>query len=230
MDITGLQKTTLLDYPGKIACTVFFAGCNFRCPFCHNASLVTTDHRPQPLMDDEALLAFLATRRRKLDGVCITGGEPTLQPELPQLLRKIRDMGFSVKLDTNGSRPAVLKQLVNDGLVDYVAMDIKSSPENYDRLCGTPTDLEAIRESAAFLMADSVDHEFRTTLVKPLHTQQDMISIGRWLRGAKRYFLQQFVDSGDLIGSGMEAFSAKEMESLRQAVLPLIPQTSLRGI
>jgi len=230
MDITGLQKTTLLDYPGKIACTVFFAGCNFRCPFCHNASLVTTDHRPQPLMDDEALLAFLATRRRKLDGVCITGGEPTLQPQLPQLLQRIKELGFLIKLDTNGSRPQILRQLVDNQLIDYVAMDIKSSPAGYETLCGGPVDLQAIRESAAFLLRGHVDYEFRTTLVKPLHTAADLDAIGRWLTGAKRYYLQQFVDSGDLIGSGMEAFSAEEMEALRQAVLPHIPHTSLRGI
>lgn len=230
MEITGLQKTTLLDYPGRIACTVFFSGCNFRCPFCHNASLVTAGQRPQPVMDDEELLAFLETRRRKLDGVCVTGGEPTLQPQLPQLLRRIKDMGFSVKLDTNGSRPEILRQLVRDDLVDYVAMDIKSSPTGYARLCGTAVDLAAVRESAAFLLKDRVDYEFRTTLVKPLHSAEDLPAIGQWLHGAKRYFLQQFVDSGDLIGSSMEAFSAAEMETLRQIVLPFIPHTSLRGI
>jgi len=230
MEITGLQKTTLLDYPGKIACTVFFSGCNFRCPFCHNASLVTADHRPQPVMDDEGLLAFLQTRRRKLDGVCITGGEPTLQPQLPQLLQRIKELGFLIKLDTNGSRPQVLRQLVDNQLIDYVAMDIKSSPDGYETLCGGPVDLQAIRESAEFLLHGHVDYEFRTTLVKPLHTAADLDAIGRWLTGAKRYYLQQFVDSGDLIGSGMEAFSAEEMETLRQAVLPHIPHTSLRGI
>ena len=230
MEITGLQKTTLLDYPGRIACTVFFSGCNFRCPFCHNASLVTAGQRPQPVMDDEELLAFLETRRRKLDGVCVTGGEPTLQPQLPQLLRRIKDMGFSVKLDTNGSRPEILRQLVRDDLVDYVAMDIKSSPCSYDRLCGTAADMEAIKESAAYLMTHPVDYEFRTTLVKPLHTAEDLAAIGHWLKGPSAYYLQQFVDSGDLIGSGMEAFSAAEMETLRQIVLPFVPHTSLRGI
>lgn len=228
MHISGLQKTTLLDYPGKIACTVFLPGCNLRCPFCHNASLVLA--RPEDAVSQADLFAFLEKRRRLLDGVCITGGEPTLHPELPELIRRIRSMGYLVKLDTNGTHPAMLGQLLEERLLDYVAMDIKNAPGRYAETCGGPDHLSRIRESAAMLMAGSTDYEFRTTCVRPLHGPAELEQIGRWLAGAKRYYLQKFVDSGDLIGTGMEACSPEEMEALRQAVLPWIPNTHLRGI
>ena len=230
MEIDGLQKLTLLDYPEKLACTVFLSGCNLRCPFCHNASLVLPERTLPPVMTDRELLDFLKTRRGKLDGVCVTGGEPALRPELPKLLQEIRALDFLVKLDTNGTNPRMLKDLVRDGLVDYVAMDIKNSPERYRETCGGVDVLERVRESAAFLLEGYVDYEFRTTVVKPLHRMEDLQAIGIWLRGAKRYDLQQFVDSGDLIGTGLSAFTPEEMEQLRDAVLPYIPNTKLRGV
>ena len=228
MDITGVQKTTLLDYPGKVACTVFLGGCNLRCPFCHNASLVLT--APPPQMTEDEFFAFLNKRQGILDGVCVTGGEPTLRPGLPGFLRRIRELGFLVKLDTNGTNPRMLEELLREGLLDYAAMDIKNAPGRYRQTCGGADVLDSVRQSAALLMAGSVDYEFRTTCVKPLHDPAAMAQIGAWLAGAKRYYLQNFVDSGDLVGSGVSGLSKEEMEALRQAVLPCIPNTHLRGI
>ena len=226
MDIAGLQKTTLLDYPGRIACTVFLPGCNLRCPFCHNAALVL---RPCPVIPEEELLSFLETRRRKLDGVCVTGGEPTLHKGLPQLLQAIKDLGFLVKLDTNGTRPHVLKEVLDAGLVNYVAMDIKNSPEKYTATCGGIDVLDQVRESIALLETCGVEHEFRTTVLHPFHTPEDLDAIGRWLSGTKHYYIQAFVDSGDLIGSG-QALSEQDMHALLDAVKPHIPNAQLRGI
>ena len=229
MQIIGLQKLTLLDFPGRLACTVFFGGCNLRCPFCHNASLVLPRGDVSGMTADE-LLAFLQKRRGRLQGVCVTGGEPTLCPDLPDLLRQIHLLGFEVKLDTNGTNPGMLRALLNEGLVDYVAMDIKNSPARYTETCGGADVLTQVKESAALLMESGVDYEFRTTLAHPLHTPEDMAAIGRWLHGAKRYFLQQFVDSGDLIGTGLSPLTPEEMAAMREAVLPYIEETTLRGI
>ena len=228
MDIAGLQKMTLLDYPGKIACTVFLPGCNFRCPFCHNASLVLPE-RLGPTMTADDLLTFLQGRKGKLDGVCITGGEPTLHQDLPDLIGVIRAMGFAVKLDTNGSRPAVLQKLLAQRLVDYVAMDIKNSPEKYASTCGGADFLPQVQESVRLLKESGVAHEFRTTVLHPFHTPEDLRQIGQWLAGTGHYFIQQFVDSGDLIGTG-EALMPEELQQLLQAVSPYIPTAKLRGI
>lgn len=228
MRISGLQKTTLLDYPGKVACTVFLAGCNLRCPFCHNASLVV---RPaESVIEEDEFFAFLRKRKGILDGVCITGGEPTLRSDLPEWIARIKAMGYLVKLDTNGTNPELLKQLIAGGLVDYVAMDIKSAPSRYREICGGVDVLDAVKQSATLLMNGPVDYEFRTTCVSPFHDEEVMDGIGRWLAGAKQYYLQEFVDSGDLIGTGMEKLSKEKMEALRQAVLPYIENTHLRGI
>ena len=228
MRIQGLQRLTLLDFPERTACTVFTAGCNFRCPFCHNASLVV-DIPKEPELSEEEFFSFLGKRKGILDGVCISGGEPLLQPDIENFMRKIKDMGFAIKLDTNGSFPEKLKSLVEKGLVDYVAMDIKNSPEKYPITCGGDH-LEAVKESVALLMNRGVEYEFRTTVVRQLHTPEDMEKIGVWLSGAKRYYIQQFVDSGNLIGEGLSALSPSEMEILRQSALPYIPTTALRGI
>ena len=228
MLISGLQKLTLLDYPGKCACTVFLSGCNLRCPFCHNASLVT-GHAPTA-MDEEEFFAFLKKRKGLLDGVCVTGGEPTLRKDLPDFLRKIKEAGYLIKLDTNGTNPRMLRQLIQDDLLDYVAMDIKSSPERYREACGGIDVLTAVRESAALLLEGSVDYEFRTTCCVSLQDEQAMEAIGKWLSGAKNYYLQSFVDSGDLVGTGVSGFTKEEMEALLNAVLPYIPNTRIRGI
>ena len=229
MHIAGLQKMTLLDFPGAIACTVFLPGCNLRCPFCHNASLVL---RPgeQPMLTEEELLAFLESRKGKLDGVCITGGEPTLHKDLPQLIRAIKEMGYAVKLDTNGSDPQMLRSLLDENLLSYVAMDIKNSPDRYTETCGGVDILHQAEQSARILMEGSVPYEFRTTVCHPLHDEAAIGEIAKWLAGAKQYFLQGFVDSGDLIGQGMQALTPSQMDTLRQAALPYIPNTHIRGI
>ena len=228
MDINGLQKLTLLDYPGKVACTVFLAGCNLRCPFCHNASLVLGG-APTAFTEEE-LLRFLKKRAGFLEGVCITGGEPTLRPGLPEFLAKIKALGYAVKLDTNGTNPGMVRKLIADGLVDYVAMDIKNAPSRYRLTCGGVDVLDAAKETAALLMAGTVDYEFRTTCVRGHHDVAAMEEIGDWIAGAKAYYLQNFVDSGDLIGSGVSGLTQEEMGALRQAVLPWIANTRIRGL
>jgi len=230
MHIHGLQKLTLLDYPGHTACTVFTGGCNYRCPFCHNATLVL---RPteQPLIGPDEVLGFLKKRQGLLDGVCITGGEPTLEAGLPDFAARIKELGFAVKLDSNGSRPEALRELVEKKLVDYVAMDIKSSRENYGRLVGLPGyDTAPVAESAAYLMEGRVDFEFRTTVVRELHTAEDFERIGQWLQGGEKYFLQAFKDSGDILGGSFHAYGRAEMEAFREQLLPYIPDTFLRGV
>ncbi len=231
MFICGFQKLTLLDYPGKTACTVFTGGCDFRCPFCHNALLVTEIDK-NSTVSEEYIFNFLKKRHGLLDGVCITGGEPTLQPDLDVFIRKIRELGFSVKLDTNGNHPEVLERLLAEGLLDFVAMDIKSSPENYARVAGVPDlNMENIQKSVSLLMGGNLPYEFRTTVVKGLHTVRDFEEIGKWLKGAARYFLQEFKDSGELIApSGLGAFSKEEMENFLASVIPYIPSASIRGI
>ena len=228
MLISGLQKLTLLDYPGKLAATVFFSGCNFRCPFCHNASLVVNPGVGE--ITEEELFSFLDSRRGRLEAVCISGGEPTLRRELPSLIGTIKDMGFLVKLDTNGYRPDVLSSLVSDGLIDYVAMDIKNSKEGYSKTVDIPDfDITPVCESVELLLSDKVDYEFRTTVVKELHTAQDMVSIGRWISGAKNYFLQSFRDSEDIIGSGFSPYADWEMATFLSSILPYVPNAQIRG-
>lgn len=229
MDIAGLQKTTLLDFPGQVACTVFLAGCNLRCPFCHNASLVIPQRQVSPVMTREELLTFLKTRRGKLDGVCITGGEPTLHRDLPELLREIKALGILTKLDTNGTRPEMLKTLLTSGLLDYVAMDIKNGPSRYRETCGSIDVLTQVQESAELLLTGTVEYEFRTTVCHPFHTPDTLRELGAWLRGARRYYLQGFVDSGDLIGQDVGPLTEEEMEALLTAVLPDIPSARIRG-
>ena len=230
MVISGLQKLTLLDYPGHTACTVFTPGCNWRCPFCHNAALVL-DPRTQPILPEEEFFSFLRKRRGLLDGVAVTGGEPTLQKDLPDFLRRVKDEGFGVKLDTNGTHPAMLRAILDEGLADYVAMDIKAGRDNYPAVTGTlRPGLEAVEESAALLMEGRVDFEFRTTVVRELHTKEDFLDIAQWLRGEEKYFLQGFKDSGDNISAGFSAYSPEEMEQLRALVLPAIPHTEIRGM
>ena len=227
MHIAGLQKMTLLDYPGKVACTVFLSGCNYRCPFCHNGGLL--EDAPDA-MTEEALLAFLEKRKGLLDGVCVTGGEPTLQPDLPRLLQNIKALGYSVKLDTNGSNPTMLKKLLEDQAIDYVAMDIKNCPDRYAATCGGVDILPQVEECLTLLRKSPVEWELRTTCVKPFHDRNALEAIGKWLSGTENYHLQSFVDSGDLVGTGVSGFTKEEMESLRQAVLPYIQTTRLRGI
>lgn len=230
MKIYGLNKTTLLDYPGKVASTIFIGGCNFRCPFCHNSSLISPG-QAVPAIPQEDVLSFLKKRRHILEGVCITGGEPTLHKELPDLLKKIKELGLSIKIDTNGSNPTFLKQLAKDGLIDKVAMDIKSSPENYHILIGLSSfELSAIRESIAFLMEGNIEYEFRTTAVKELHSEKDFIQIGKWLAGAASYYLQAYRDSEEVLQPGYSSFSTEELQHFRSILLHTIPLVEIRGI
>lgn len=231
MFVSGLQKLTLLDYPGKVACTVFTGGCNFRCPFCHNAPLVLPERLAHDT-DEQAVLEFLSKRVGILDGVAITGGEPLLHAGIGDFIRQIKDLGFSVKLDTNGSFPERLCSIVEAGLVDRVAMDIKNSPELYGMTVGVENfDISKVSESKDFLLSGAVEYEFRTTVVKGLHTQESLVAAAEWIRGAKEYYLQQFKDSGDVIAiSGLGAFDGAEMHSLADAVRPIIPNVEVRGV
>ncbi len=230
MLIKGLQKLTLLDFPDRIACTVFTGGCNFRCPFCHNASLVLPERMDASCISEADFFAFLNSRRGILAGVCVTGGEPTLMPDLIDFLSRIKEMGFAVKLDTNGSRPAVLRAAVEAGVVDFVAMDIKNSLARYGETVGLADfDTAAVEQSMDYLLAGPVPYEFRTTLVKGLHTPADMAAIGARVAGAERYFLQSFQDSGDLVGSCLGAHDAAETAALLSILRLYVPNAQIRG-
>ena len=231
MLISGLQKLTLLDYPGKVACTVFTGGCNFRCPFCHNAPLVLPERLAHDT-DEEQVLAFLKKRQGTLDGVAITGGEPLLHKDIAQFLEKVKALGYSIKLDTNGSFPDRLIEIVGAGLVDRVAMDIKNSPELYARTTGCETlDMAEINKSREFLLSGAVDYEFRTTVVKGLHTEESLVSAAKWISGAKEYYLQQFKDSGHVLNiGGLGAYDEKEMHDLADAVSEYVPSVQVRGV
>ena len=228
MKLHGLQKMTLLDFPGRVACTVFLGGCDFRCPFCHNYELV--DGSAPPIMEDSELFAFLEKRRGLLDGVAITGGEPCLRPELPDFMRRIRDMGYGVKLDTNGTHPALLRTILEEGLADYVAMDIKNRPEKYAQTVGLPAvDLVPVRESVSLLMHGGIEYEFRT-VVDELHEADDFEAIGAWIAGAQHYFLQAFTDRDSVPFGNLHAPSAEKLREYAAIAHCHVPDTRLRGV
>ncbi len=230
MQINGFNKLTLLDYPGHLAATVFLGGCNMRCPFCHNASLVTKVST-QPVIPAEEVLDTLAKRRGILEGVCITGGEPTLYPDLPDLIRRIKDMGYLVKLDTNGTNPGMMKALAKDALIDFIAMDIKNSREKYALTSGMPhINMALIEESVTYLKSAPIPYELRTTIVKEYHTKEDMRSIGEWLAGAAAYYLQSYKDSGDIIMPGHSSHTKETLLEFVQILTPYIKNVSLRGV
>ena len=229
LKIHGLQKMTLLDYPGRVACTVFFGGCDMRCPFCHNAELL--DGSAPPIMDEGELLAFLKKRQGLLDGVAITGGEPLLQKDLPDLVKQIRELGYPVKVDTNGTHPDRLSRMIRDGLVQYVAMDIKNSPERYAETAGLDQlDLKPIQDSVSLLLEGEVDYEFRTTAVTELHDDAGFEQIGQWIRGAKHYYLQRFTDRETVPFEGLHAPTEAQMNHWADIVRPYIPAVELRGM
>lgn len=229
MKIHGLQKMTLLDFPGRVACTVFLGGCDMRCPFCHNAELI--DGSAEAIMDETELLAFLEKRKGLLDGVAFTGGEPTLRKDLPDLFRRIKAMGYPIKLDTNGLHPDRLKALLDEGLVDYVAMDIKNCPEKYAVTAGLETvDLDKIQQSIDLLKNGTVDYEFRTTVVDELHEAEDFEKIGAWIAGARAYYLQAFTDRDTVVFENLHAPSRECMEAYAHTVRKFVPNTALRGI
>ena len=228
MNVNGLQKLTLLDYPGKVACTAFLAGCNLRCPFCHNSELL--DGTAEAVMDDAGLLEFLKKRQGMLDGVAVTGGEPLLRPELPELLRRIRALGYSVKLDTNGTLPAALERVLAADLVDYVAMDVKNSPERYAETCGVETmDLAPVYASIDLLRSGAVDYEFRTTVVSELHDEASFAAIGSMIEGAKRYFLQPFTDRDTVAFAGFHAPDTAALQRYAEIVRPFVEAVEIRG-
>lgn len=230
MMISGLQKLTLLDYPGKVACTAFFSGCNLRCPFCHNSPLVTGTAVTEGISREE-FIDFLKKRAKVLDGVCISGGEPLLQKDITDLALEIKSLGYSVKIDTNGTFPDVVKKLIALGAVDMFAMDIKSAPDRYGIVTGASADISAIRESVNILLSSGIDYEFRTTFVKPLHSEYDAKEISLWIKGAKAYYLQSYKDSGMIINSeGLATFSEHEMKHFLSVVQENIPSAALRGI
>lgn len=228
MKIQGLQKMTLLDYPGRVACTVFLGGCDFRCPFCHNFELVTGP-LPEAVSEDE-FFAFLDKRRGLLDGVAITGGEPCLRHDLPEFIARIRQAGFPVKLDTNGYHPDMLARLLDGGLVDYVAMDIKNSPGKYAWTIGLPEiDLAPINRSIELLMASGVDYEFRTTVIRQMHEERDFEEIGEWIRGARRYFLQPFADRDTVPDRTLSAPDASALEKFKEICMRYVERVEVRG-
>lgn len=228
MKIGGFQKMTMLDFPERVACTVFTYGCNLRCPFCHNATLVTDKAE---LFDEDEILSYINKRKGVLDGVCITGGEPLLQRDIFDFMKKIKDLGLLVKLDTNGAYPDLLKRAIDEGLVDYVAMDIKNSREKYALTAGIEgLDISPFEKSVEILKTSGIDYELRTTVVRELHELSDMKKIAEWISGAKKYFLQSFVDSGNTIKTGYSAHDKNTLEAFRQAVLEHIPSAEIRGI
>lgn len=230
MTIHGINKLTLLDYPEHMAALLFTGGCNMRCPFCHNASLVL-DPSSQPVIPENEIFEFLVKRRGVLEGICISGGEPTLQHDLPDFMAKLRKLGYCIKLDTNGTNPQMLSSLIANGLVDYVAVDIKSSVKNYTKACGLSVDMDRIKESVQILMNSDIEYEFRTTVVQELHDADDFVSIGKWLSGSRAYYLQSFKDSGDLVGgSEFHAPSRAQMEQYKELLVPYIKKVELRGV
>ncbi len=229
--IAGIQKLTLLDYPGEVACTIFTYGCNMKCPFCHNSDLVLTSSDHQ-FIDQDEMIAFLTKRKGKLDAVCITGGEPTLQSGLLDFIKQVKEIGYKVKLDTNGYNFEALKEIVESGYIDFVAMDIKNSPGKYAKTVGLENSnfkMDNIQKSVQYLLENHIEYEFRTTVVKQLHTLEDLLEIAQWIKGADHYYLQQFVDSGSCIEEGYCAYDGKSMEEMCEKVKEIIPQAELRG-
>ena len=229
MKIHGLQKMTLLDFPGRVACTVFLGGCDMRCPFCHNAELI--DGTAQAVMEEDELLAFLGKRQGLLEGVAITGGEPLLRADIIPLVKKIRELGYPVKLDTNGTHPERLREIIDLGLAEYVAMDIKNCPDRYAMTAGLEKmDLAPVRESVSILMEGRTDYEFRTTVVAELHDADSFRGIGEWIRGARRYFLQKFTDRDTVPFGGFHAPADDRMREYAAIVREFVPSAALRGM
>ncbi len=231
MNIQGFNKLTLLDYPGRTACTVFTGGCDLRCPFCHNSSLVLDPRGTEGYTVDE-VLAHLKKRKGILDGIAVSGGEPLLQPDLEDFLRRIRDIGdYNIKLDTNGTHPERLANIISEGLCDRVAMDIKNSPEKYAQTVGIRNfDVELIRASLSFIMLSGIDYELRTTLVREFHDEGSMRGIAEFIRGAKAYYLQNFLDSDGVYYRGLHGFDRNEIEGFADIVRDSVELVEIRGV
>lgn len=230
MQIHGFNKTTLLDYPGHLASTIFLGGCNFRCPFCHNKGLVLCPSK-EPVIPATLVLEHLVKRKNVIEGVCITGGEPTLSQDLPSFIKQLKDIGLLVKLDTNGYRPDVLKSLIQEGMVDYIAMDIKSSPQNYAKLTGLEAiDMNKINESVNIIMSANIPYEFRTTLVKELHTMEDIDSIGKWVKDCRNFYLQNYRENEHVINPIYTGFCKEELLAFQKHLSRYVKQVQIRGI
>ena len=230
MNICGYQKTTLLDYPGHVAATIFTGGCNFCCPFCHNSDLVVNPTM-SPCISQEEIFAFLKKRKNVLSGICITGGEPTLQTNLSEFIKKVRSLGYKIKLDTNGYRPDVISSLLEDNLLDYIAMDIKAELSNYAKVSGIPNlDTSKIKESISIIENSGIDYEFRTTVVKELHSQEDFLEISEMLSSSSPYFIQSFKDSGNILTPGLSSCDTETLNQYLAIVKNKLPFSSLRGI
>ncbi len=231
MRIGGFQKLTLLDYPGQVACIVFTSGCNFRCPFCHNAGLVLPGQAEEEI-PAETVLTYLEKRRGLLDGVVVTGGEPLLWLDLAEFLQQVRELGYRIKLDTNGSFPERLQRLLERGLLDYIAMDVKHAPEQYALATGIQGEavVPLIQQSLQVLRTSAIPYELRTTVVKGIHTPQTMAALAGWLSTAAPYYLQPYVDSGHILApDGLSPFLELELEELLAAVRPYCPAAALRN-
>lgn len=230
MKIVGFQKTTLLDYPHKIAATVFTGGCNMRCPFCHNPELIHTNQKS--ILSEEEFFEFIARRKKFLDAICISGGEPTQQPDLEEFIVRIKSMGYLVKLDTNGSAPSRLRSMIDEKLIDYVAMDIKNSPQKYSMTMGVKSSklLEEIQKSVKILLESSIPYEFRTTVVKEFHESQDFYEIGKWIEGARAYYLQNFEDNGKVLHPGLHPVSQEDLIAFKDIALQYVNTVEIRGI
>ena len=230
MKIHGFNKSTLLDYPKHLAATLFVGSCNMRCPFCHNASLVLRPNT-QAIIPEGEILSYLKKRKNILEGVCITGGEPTLYPDLPVFINKIKEMGFKVKLDTNGTNPAMIKELIDKNQIDYVAMDIKNSLDKYIFTAGNKDiSLDKIKESVSLLLSGVVEYEFRTTIVNELHNEDDIKSIGDWIRGARAYYLQSYTDSDDVISHGLTAPPKEALLMYKELLSIYVEHVDIRGV
>lgn len=230
MRILGLNKTTLLDYPSQVAACIFTGGCNFRCPFCHNSDIVLMDNDTHTYEEDE-IIDFLIMRKKVLTGVCISGGEPTLNLDLPYFIERIKGIGYRVKLDTNGTNPGMLEALINNGLIDYCAMDIKNSPEKYPATAGNEyIDVSHISRSVELLKASPIDYEFRTTVVGEFHDKSDMEAIGKWIEGAKAYYIQSYTHSDKVLQKGLHAHSLQTLEAFVKICQKYVPNSALRGV
>ena len=227
MNIAGVQKVTLLDYPGKVACEIFTQGCNFECPFCQNSSLIPITNTGE--FSEEEIFEYLNLRKNILDGVVITGGEPTVQKDLKGFIKKIKDLGLLVKLDTNGGNPKVFQELIDEELVDYVAMDIKNIFNKYNITAGKKINLDNIKKSIEILKASKIDYEFRTTIIKEMHSLDDIISICK-LVGDAKYYLQNFEDSENVIDHSLHGFSREELLFIDKYLKDLFPNVEIRAL
>ena len=229
MKICGLNKTTLLDYPGCVAATIFLGGCNFRCPFCHNGDLVLQSGK-MPSYDEDEVFRFLQKRKNVLEGVCITGGEPTLHRELPFFVRKIKELGYMVKLDTNGSNPDMVRTLIEEKLVDYIAMDIKAPVCDYDKVSGASVDIDAIKMTVELLKEGKIPYEFRTTIVKELHSKASVLEIGRWISGAENYYLQSYQETEKNICQGFSPVEKEILFEIENELRKYLKNVKVRGV